>query len=331
MGGTDPVGSAPGLTRRSLLRTAGLATVIGAAGCSGRAEPQDPDPARFPGDPGRGQVYVGATLELAEPLHSSALFAAAPLAMSRRFYRAHQLDRLAEAVRGDVASRVLPFVSCKPPLPWADMAAGDGAAWLDRLLDHLDDVGSDVWLALHHEPENDRGRGRPEDWVALQQHVRARAERRAPRVTVVPVLMQWTFTRASGRDARRWLVPESPLLGVDVYNRWRPGGHALWEEFGVLLERVRDVVGEQPVVVPELGCRSDPDDPLRGPNWIRNAFQVSVLEDVVGLAYFDAVHQTDQSYRLDADRLSALGEIARRPEAARPDLPSATIGTGGAS
>jgi len=144
------------------------------------------------------------------------------------------------------------------------------------------------------------------------------------------VLMQWTFTAASGRQARDWLVPSAPLLGVDVYNRWRPGGHADWEEFASLLEQVREVVDDRVLVVPELGCRSDPDDPLRGPNWIRNAFQVSVLDDVVGLAYFDSEHQDDLSYRLDTDRLEALTEIARRPEAAQPRLPDPAAAGGAA-
>jgi hypothetical protein len=293
-------------------------------GCDAEGGEAPAEPAeRFPGDPGAGRLFLGATVPLDEPVTRSLTFSTAGLTMSRRFYRPHQLDLMAAAVRGDAAARVRPFVSCKVPAPWRVVAEGGQQAWLDHLLGVLHDAGTDVWLALHHEPENDGSiSGRAADWVAMQQHVAARAERLAPRVTVVPVLMQWTFTQDSGRDPRAWLVPGARLLGVDVYNRWRPGGHGQWEEFSTLVARVREVVPEVPLVVPELGCRADPDDPLRAPNWLRNAFGFSVLDDICGLAYFDAEHQEDPSFRLDAERWSAWSALAERPEVERPGLPA---------
>lgn len=316
--GADP-------TRRTVLAGAVLAALTATVGCL--ADGDDPDRTsrrrRFPGDPGPGRLYLGATVPLDEPVSQSLLFGSGGLTMTRRFYRAHQLEAMATAVAGDVAARVLPFVSCKLPGSWHALAAGEERPWLDRLLGLLDDTGSDVWLALHHEPEND-GAG-PADaaaWVAMQQHLIARAAQVAPRVTPVPVLMQWTFTRDSGRDPRQWLVPEARLLGVDVYNRWRPGGHGRWEEFSTMLERVRATVPDVPLVIPEVGCRPDPDDPLRAPNWLRNAFQFSVRNDIVGLAYFDSEHQEDLSFRLDPARWQAWSALTARPELARPERPA---------
>ncbi len=295
------------------------------AGCS-TAEPartRDAPAGRFPGDPGPGRAYVGATAPLGVALERTPAFTAARLSMSRRFYRPHQLDVLAADVARDLEAGVLPFVSCKVPGSWARVVQRPGRAWLDRLLDLLDAAGAPVWLAVHHEPENDvSARHQPEDWRAMQRHVIARARRRAPSVTVVPVLMQWTFSPASGRRPEDWLIPEADVLGVDVYNQWRPDGRAPWEEFAALVGRVRTLVPDLPLVAPEIGCRADPADPLRAGNWIRTAFEFCLLNDVVAMAYFDAEFDGDASYRLDAERTAALAAVADRPEVAR--LPEAT-------
>ena len=79
-------------------------------------------------------------------------------------------------------------------------------------------------LALHHEPENDAGPPgmTPAAWLRMQRHAITMASTLAPNVTIVPILMRWTFDPGSGRDPSEWICSEAAIFGVDVYNDWSP-------------------------------------------------------------------------------------------------------------
>jgi hypothetical protein len=268
---------------------------------------------RFPGDPGRGRVYVGTTVPPDQPVELAPTDALR-ITMTRRFYRRGQAWRLVRMAAQDSAAGLLPLVSFKPPGRWADVAAGRHDGILRWILVRLRDIERPVMLAIHHEPENEASRvQRPRDWVAMQTHVIGLAGRLSPNVTIVPVLMQYTFDPASGRNPREWLVPDAVVRGVDVYNPWRPRHDAPWVELGTMLDRVRKVMGPGPLVVPEFGCHTDPHDHARTLRWFSDAFDYAVDNDVVGMTYFDSPHSKDgESWVLDPLRRSAMQHMTRR-------------------
>src|SRR4051812_43668119 len=112
---------------------------------------------RFPGDPGPGRLFYGASVM--PGLSLSALEHALDhhLTLQRSYFDATQTDLLVRQAAEDHASSRLPVVSTKLPGTWAQVAAGEYDEWLRELLDGLDASSGPVMLALHYEPENDAG------------------------------------------------------------------------------------------------------------------------------------------------------------------------------
>jgi len=280
----------------------------------GPSSPASPGVDRFPGDPGPGRLYVGTSVRGDVPV-SFAATGDLRITMTRRYYRRGEAWRLIKMAAQDSRAGLLPLVSLKPPGRWIDVAEGRHDDLLSWMLGRLADIARPVFLAVQHEPENEvSSRQMPRDWVAMQHHVIEMAQRISPQVTVVPILMQYTFDPASGRTPERWLVPGAAVQGIDLYNPWRPGRAVAWVDFATMLERARAVIGDGPVVVPEFGCHTDRHDLARTRQWFRDAFEYAVHHDVVGMAYFDSPHSDDgQSWVLDAVRRRAMQEITHRP------------------
>lgn len=229
-------------------------------------------------------------------------------------------DKMIPDVRSDVAHGVMPFISFKLPGPWSSFGADGADAWWHGLLGALAEIDSPVFLALHHEPENDTGSGHDaHHWVELQSIARETAHTSAPQVTVVPTLMQRTFDPATGRDPESWLVPDVPLMGIDVYNPWRPMGTEPWESFDTIIDRVRNYLPDTPLIIPEVGCREDPADPGRAALWFTDAFERCIRDDIVGMAYFDSAYNNDDgALSLDGARLRTWKSLLARREVTKP-------------
>lgn len=315
-------------------RRAALLAVVGAAaalsGCRGgpsstpspsSASPTTSSPttsqARFFGDPGPGRLYLGISLGIDQLAASAPELGGTNATLSRRFYRPHQIALMEQMLTQDVAAGIVPFVSFKTEGSWASVAAGEHDAWLDQLIAALDGLGSPAFLALHHEPENDvSGDNTASSWVEMQRRL-IRRTAGTPHVIAVPTLMSYTFQPHSGRQPHRWLVPEASVIGVDMYNPWREGSAGNWVEFADLYADVANLVGEQPVIVPEAGTTADPFDPLRAAQWFEGAFDTAVREGIAGLAWFDYRLLGGQRRQLDRAARTKLRELSRRPEVYR--------------
>jgi hypothetical protein len=328
---TDGVGKVeadgpPSLGRRAaLLGALGGVTAL-TVSCSSDSESPSPAPGqpspsptrnRFAGDPGPGKLYLGLSLAINEPAATVPELGGDQISLSRRFYRSHQVELMTSVTAGDVSAGILPFVSFKAPDNWDAIARGNDDGWLDGVIEALDGLGAPAFVALHHEPENDLEppHNTPATWVAMQQRLIKRAAS-APKVTPVPILMNWTFREGSGRDPHEWLVPEAPLMGVEVYNPWRPGGTG-WMSFAALYEQVAQTVTDQPIVVPELGTTSDAFDPRRAALWIQDAFDTALDVGIVGMAWFDARLRNTGRRELDQQGRQELRSLFARPEVAR--------------
>lgn len=287
--------------------------------------PQKRDFGGFPGMPQDGHLYYGAHLKWTRSLSSWEDDLGTSLAVNRTYFRAEDVTGLLSQCREDLARRRLPHVSIKPLGTWADVASGRRDQWLGRLLSGLAPLDGPVFFTVHHEPENDSGGAgmRAEDFVAMQRRIVRKARAQTSNVAVVPVQQWWTF--APMRDdvqPGRWVVPEAPIFGVDIYNPWSQTNGLEWVSFGSKLADITPWAEGRPIAVGEYGTREDPRSPGRAAQWLRDAFEHARHHDVVSLAYFNSGHGADTgTFRLSGRQHRAFESMLKSRWVARPELP----------
>ena len=79
----------------------------------------------------------------------------AKISMSRRFFQADETSQMMTAIASDIDEGIVPFVSIKTPGTWLDVASGQDDGWLASLVEEVGRVEAPVFLAVHHEPEDD--------------------------------------------------------------------------------------------------------------------------------------------------------------------------------
>jgi hypothetical protein len=276
--------------------------------------------ARFPGDPGRGNLYYGACVMSSLSLPDLEKKLRATLTVRRSYFDPGGIAGLIQRCREDHSMRRYPFVSTKVPGTWADVAAGRQDAWLSSLLRGLGQLSKPVQLALHHEPEEQAGPPgyAPADWVAMQTHAVKLARTAAPNVSIVPILMQWTFDPRSGRDPGDWLVPAAEVFGLDCYNDWSPGADLPWKTFAEKASMALPWAGQKPISIAEYGCHTDPSQPGRAAAWMKDAFTWSAANNIIAMAYYDSsLHAHWGSWVLDAERIGAMRDCIHQANVAR--------------
>lgn len=227
------------------------------------------------------------------------------LSVHRSYFQPDDIAGLVAQAREDLSYHRLPHVSIKPPSTWAQVASGAYDAWLRQLADELNGLANPVFLTIHHEPENDAGPVgmTPQDFVAMFTKAVSIFSRRAPKVTVFPVLMGWTFDPRSGRNPNEWFVSSSPIFGLDLYNPWSPTNGKSWEEFTTKMDNIVPYAHGKPIAIGEHGCRTDPNTPGKAANWMRNAFAYAKSHNIVSMSYFNSGQNSpDGTWALDAER-----------------------------
>lgn len=290
----------------SLLRTGVAAAATAASGT------------RFPGDPGAGHLYYGAMVEADISLPNLETTLGNKLTVRRSYFSPSGVAGLVSRAKEDHSVNRLPLCSIKCPGSWAAMAAGSYDSWLRDLLTRLQALGKPVMLCLHHEPEDEAGKSAgmlPSDYRAMQAHAITMAANVASRVTIVPILMEWTFDPRSGRKPSDWVVPSSKVFGFDVYNDWSPGGSIPWRTFADKASIALKYSGGKPAVVAEYGCHTDPSQPGRAAQWMIDAFNFSLAHNIAVMAYYDSqLHANWGDWRLDTERTQAMKKCLARSE-----------------
>lgn len=314
------------ISRRQMLTymgTTGVAALVGSAPAftpSAAAATLAAAP-RFPGDPGVGRLYYGCSMPYYLDMEAWETWLGRPLASHRHYHDAADIAGLVTKVSGDIANQRMSHASIKPPGTWAAVARGDCDVWLGDLLRKVGALGAPLFLTIHHEPEDDAtGTGmRPRHWVAMQERAIKKAAVLAPKATITPVLMQWTFDPASGRDPSDWRVPSAKVFGFDVYNSYSPTNGKKWTTFAQKVDKIKPWTGGRPLVVGEYGCREDPSDPERAAGWMYDAFDYALANNVVCMSYFNSRQNSpDGSWELDGRRAEVFRELLADPAVARP-------------
>lgn len=139
------------------------------------------------------------------------------LGLRRTYYTASQVTRAVDTARTDLAKGRLPWISFKFPHGWKDMSTGAGDAWARDIATRLARLDGPVWVAFHHEPEND---GDIAQWRAAQERLAPIIRSQAPNVAYTVVLTGWHqfYGPSQYSLANIWPRTTVDVAGFDIYN-----------------------------------------------------------------------------------------------------------------
>ncbi len=162
-------------------------------------------------------TYLGAVVNGVSTIEQRETQLGGTMALHRSYFSA---DRIAGAVKqanADLAAGRLPWISFKEPLSWSQMASGAGDAWATQLADALATVNGPVWLAVHHEPEND---GDMALWTKMQARIAPIIHARTNNVAYSVIYSGWnTFGGDTNTVATKWPGDANvDILAIDAYN-----------------------------------------------------------------------------------------------------------------
>lgn len=294
------------LTRRTLLTIAGVGVaglVVDRPLTASARTLLTPTNRRFFGDPGQGQLYYGASLQSGKSLPGWEQQLGCTLGAHHTYFSPSAVSAMVNQADDDVQHARLPHVSIRPPSTWANVAAGGQDAWVHSILNGLNTVAGPVFLTVSPEPESEESPDgcTPADFVAMQNRlIMLNARLDSSVVTIIPVLMAWTFNPGSGRDVDQWFVANAQVIGVDAYNPWSEHNGKPWRTMATLMAHVVEKVTEQPLAIVEYGCRTDPDDPDSAAQWMTDTYNFAVDHNVVSMTYFNSgAHSPDGTWALD--------------------------------
>ncbi|MCR6688022.1 carbohydrate-binding protein CenC [Cellulomonas sp.] len=142
------------------------------------------------------------------------------LGVRRTYWGASNSNSSVRVAADDVANRRVPWLSYKLPYSWAEMADGKGDAWAVDLIRQLDEVDGPVWVAFHHEPEND---GDIREWVSMQRHLAPLVHRNSDNVAMTMVVTGWHQLYGESQYSLDNIWPGDglvDLIGFDIYNQY---------------------------------------------------------------------------------------------------------------
>lgn len=206
---------------------------------------------------------------------------------------------------------------------WRTIANGDRDRQIRRKARELKAFGQPVYLAFHHEPEDDRDLDSKSRSGTRKSY--KRAFRRIHRVFraegVTNVSFVWTLTGHTFRrgEADRWYPGDNvvDVVGVDAYN-WFGTGHAggsTWTTFAAAFQPAYDwaIARGKPMWVTETGTLEDPSDPSRKAQWYYDmGAQAQAWPNLRAIVYF-----TGAKYgwwpNSSQESLSAFRRVVRDP------------------
>ena len=225
------------------------------------------------------------------------------LGVRRTYYQAWKVDEALARVQADTAVGRIPWISFKPPYGWQEMAAGEGDFWARDLAARLSEVDGPVWLAIHHEPEND---GDITMWTKMQERLAPMIRSRAPNVAYSVILTGWNAFHGPNQAYRlNSVYPDTTidLVGFDVYNKYgNADGVATQTDLG---ERFFDEIApwaEAHDVAWGLAETGYGDEAARDmPQWLAVTYDQLAAAEGVAMTYWNSSPETADAadYSLD--------------------------------
>lgn len=248
------------------------------------------------------------------------------LGLRRTYWNASKVDGAVETARDDLTHGRLPWISFKLGHSWAEMASGKGDRWARNLANRLGELDGPVWVAFHHEPEED---GNIRQWTAMQEHLAPIIRRNAPNVAYTIILTGWHQMKGEPKYHLDSLWPENTTIdvaGFDIYN-WAGA-----TKDGQRLDAT-DMRNDyfEPIsqwaeandVAWGLGETGYSDRAAQdSPHWVHNTYDDLVDTGGVAFAYFDSNLNSIAQWRLSSpskqrDFANALRDSATLPRSSR--------------
>jgi hypothetical protein len=95
------------------------------------------------------------------------------------------------------------------------------------------------------------------------------------------------------------------IMGFDSYTGWSPTNGKAWQPAADVFAPGLTILGwGYPTLVGEYGVRTDPANPGRSAQWLRDAYAFASAHHFVGMSYFDSGNNSpDGTWALDTERL----------------------------
>lgn len=204
---------------------------------------------------------------------------------------------------------------------WSSIAAGAEDTWIAAQADRLKAFNSNIYLAFHHEPEDEveqqLGWGTAADYVAaFKRVVNVFKIRGATNVFFVWDIMNWTFNPASGRNPLDYYPGDSfvTAVGADGYNEYPDGGGTAWEDFYTVFHYVNDfaVAHNKYWIAAEFGTQEylwPPGTDQHKHDWFTAAISViASWPKLKAVVYFDTIKEhAPNSWQSDSSPQSITG------------------------
>ncbi|MBM7518325.1 hypothetical protein JOD66_003292 [Nocardioides nitrophenolicus] len=142
------------------------------------------------------------------------------LAVRRTYYTGTGVASAVKNATTDLAAGRLPWISFKPPYSWTEMADGKGDAWATDLAQRLAALNGPVWVAFHHEPEND---GDIQEWRRMQEHLAPILRDNAPNVAFTVIVTGWHQFYGDPQYSLANIWPRGvkvDVAGFDIYQEY---------------------------------------------------------------------------------------------------------------
>ncbi|MGC3992592.1 MAG: hypothetical protein QM779_00410 [Propionicimonas sp.] len=222
------------------------------------------------------------------------------LAVHRTYYQADQLDAAVAAARQDLSAGRIPWLSFKLPYPWVDMAAGRGDDWARGVAAALNRLPGPVWVAFHHEPENDQP-----DIEALrvtQERLGPELRSGAPNAAFTVILTGWNQFHRPAQFGLGEIWPHTTvdLAGFDLYASASGKGGLSAEQFSrTYLVSLSTWARTQGVAWGLAETGIDDEQSSAHPKWIQEVRNALAEAGGQALIYFDSELNSTASWPLD--------------------------------
>ena len=298
-----------------------------------QSHPDAPTPTpttRFPGDPGLGNMYVGESIGGGDPSSREKQWSAT-VGAYRSYFQWNQNQAIADRAKRDLDAGRLPYISFHSAGAgsWADITKGNQDAVLKDLLSKLGALNGPVWLCMDHEPVDDTQRGTAADFGAANKRIMGMLPKN---VALVPTLQTAPFdpTVGGGQNIAPWYPDGSyTFVGLDTYNHryYVPTPGNKYRDPTTVLS-VLDLVRKQlnkpdvPIAIAEFGTRTDPANPGKAAQWLKDFAAQAKTKNVPAIAYFDSalnVNDRGTPWTLDfagdgtdgKERVNAYGPLVK--------------------
>ncbi len=256
------------------------------------------------GIPREGKTYLGAVVwGTSGNVETRERELGRTIRLHRTYYQARQIKGAVRDAKADLKAGRLSWMSFKAPLSWEKMARGEGNAWARQLARGLKSVPGPVWLAIHHEPENDKGNMR--DWTRMQRQIAPIIHAKTNNVAFSVIYSGWN-TYGGGRNtvASKWPGDKNiDILAINAYNDYgvprsgRTGDKALrLRPYYRKMARWSEKHGTAWAMSETGQSRAAAK---RDPRWLDRAYHSMRRLGGAGLSYFDSSGHSVTDWTLD--------------------------------